>query len=168
MEESYIKLFRKLQDWEWYKNSQMVHLFIHLLISANFKDGRFQGIDVKRGQLVTGRKAISESIGISEVSIRTCLDKLKLTNEITIKPTNKFSLITIVKYNDYQNFETKKTNKSTNKSTNDQPTKHQQVATIEEGNNDKNENIYRAFAHLEITNTDNQKLIDKGYNQNQN
>lgn len=132
MEDSYIKLYRLLSNWEWYKNSNMVHLFIHLLIKANYADGRFQGKEVKRGQLITGRKRLSEDTGISSQSIRTCLAKLKSTNEITIVSTNDYSLITIVKYNDYQDYDKKLTNKSTTKLTNKQPITNQQLTTIEE------------------------------------
>jgi hypothetical protein len=137
MENSYIKMYRGLIGWEWYKNSNMVHLFIHLLLKANYIDGRFQGKEVKRGQLITGRKRLSEDTGISSQSIRTCLTKLKSTNEITIQSTNDYSLITIVKYNDYQDYDKKSTNKSTNKLTNDQPTSNQQVTTIEERKEEK-------------------------------
>lgn len=136
MGKSYIKLLRALLEWEWYKDSKMVHLFIHLLLKANFKDGKFQGIDVRRGQLIVGVNSLSESTGISVQSIRTCLNKLKLTNEITIKSTNKFSLITIVKYEKYQDFEVKPTRKPTNK----QQTTNKQLTTIEEGKKEKKVN----------------------------
>ncbi len=141
MNESYIKLLRKLTEWEWYKDSQMVHLFIHLLLKANFSDGNFQGKKVMRGQLITGTNSLAESTGIARQSVRTCLNKLKLTNEITIESTNKNSLITIVKYNDYQSFENKPTSKTTNKITIKQPTTNQQLTTIEEGNKEEEINI---------------------------
>ena len=80
----------------------MVHLFIHLLLSANHEDGRWQGVEVKRGQLITGRKALSEATGISEKAIRTTLNKLALTREIRRETASKFSIITICKYNEYQ------------------------------------------------------------------
>lgn len=80
----------------------MVHLFTHLVLKANHKDGKWKGIPVKRGQLITGRKKLSSQTGISERSIRTCLKKLESTSELTIKATNKFSIITICNYNEYQ------------------------------------------------------------------
>lgn len=138
MNESYIKVFRRLLEWEWYNDSKMVHLFIHLLLKANYTDGKFKGILVKRGQLITGRNSLSDATGISTQSIRTCLDRLISTNELTIESTNSFSLITIVKYEEYQFFEKKSTSKSTSKLTNDQQTDNQQLTTIEEGNKDNN------------------------------
>jgi hypothetical protein len=48
---------------------------------------------------------------------------------LTIKTTNKFSVITIVNYNKYQNDETQTTSKRTSK----EPTKNQQRTTVKEG-----------------------------------
>ena len=100
--EGWIKIHRKIKDWEWYTDSNMVHLFLHLLLEANSKDGKWKGIDVKRGQLITGRKSLSEDTGISVQSIRTCLERFRVTKELTIRSTNKYSIITICNYEDYQ------------------------------------------------------------------
>jgi len=98
----WIKLHKKLLKWEWFGSSKTVHLFIYLLMKANFKNNEWKGITVNRGQLIFGRKKASQETGISERSIRTCLNRLKTTSEITIKTTNKYSIITICKYDDYQ------------------------------------------------------------------
>lgn len=128
----WIKIFRKLQDWQWYSDSQMVHLFIHLLLEANHEDRFWKGIQVKRGQLIYGRKATSETLGISEQSLRTCIERLKSTNEITSKSTNRFSLVTIVNYEDYQSYDDILTSKSTTNSTYNQPAINQQSTTPKE------------------------------------
>lgn len=117
----FIKIHRKLQSWEWYNKSEMVHLFIHLLINANSEDKQWQKITIKRGQLVTGLHSLSEKTGISVRTIRTCLDRLKSTSELTIKSTNKFSIITICKYDDY-NDNKKSTDKQKDKQTGNQTT----------------------------------------------
>ena len=80
----------------------MVHLFLHLLLEANHEDKKWQGIIVKRGQLVTGRQALSRDTGISVQTIRTCLKRLQQTGEIIQKSTKKFSIITLCNYEDYQ------------------------------------------------------------------
>lgn len=98
----WVKLHRKFQNWEWYKKSEMVHLFLHLLLSANHKDNTWQGTEVKRGQLVTGRQALVRETGISERTIRTCLDRLTKTGELTSKTTNRFTIVTICNYDEYQ------------------------------------------------------------------
>lgn len=102
MDEGWIKIHRKLADWGWYKAPNMVHLFVHLLLHANYRESEYFGHKIQRGQVVIGIHSIAEKTGISVQSIRTCLTRLKSTNEITIKTTNKFSIITICNYDEYQ------------------------------------------------------------------
>ena len=144
--QGWIKLYRQLTKWEWYKDSRMVHLFIHLVLSANHEMKRWQGIKVDRGQLITGRKSLKNETGISEQTIRTCLNKLKSTGEITIQPTNRFSLITICQYETYNDNE-RQTNQPVNQPpnqqlTNNQPTANQQLTTNKNVKNDKNVKKY--------------------------
>lgn len=99
----WIRLHRKLSEWEWYGDSKTLHLFIHLLLKANYKPSEWRGIRLAPGQLVTGRKQLSAETGISEQSIRTSLERLKSTSEITISSTNRFSVVTVCNYSLYQN-----------------------------------------------------------------
>lgn len=133
-DKSFIKLHRKMINWEWYKDYKIKDLFIHLLLKANWKDGKYQGHDIPRGSLVTGRKQLAEELNFSEQSIRTAIKRLKSTNEITVKTTKKFSIITIVNYEQYQEI-----NQMPNQQlTNSQPTTNQQLTTIEEYKNIRN------------------------------
>lgn len=106
--EGWIKLHRKFTEWEWADEPNMVSLFIHLLLSASNSDRLWKGQKIKRGQLVFGRKEWSRKTGISEQSLRTCINRLKSTSELTTKVTSKFTLITICNYDEYQT--TKNTN----------------------------------------------------------
>ena len=103
--DGWVKFFRKMVDWEWYTDIPCKILFIHLLLVANHKPSRWKGVSVKRGQRLTGRKALAEETGLSEQEIRTAINKLKSTGEITINPTNKFTLITVCNYDEYQDQE---------------------------------------------------------------
>lgn len=98
----HIKIDRKILNWEWYSDYKMVHLFIHLLIKANYKENTWQGIKIKRGQLITGLHKLSGSTGLSVSQTRTCLNKLQTTGEIATEMTNKYTIITICKYDVYQ------------------------------------------------------------------
>ena len=98
----FIKIHRKMLEWEWYKDINTHRLFMHLILSANYKDLRFEGQDIKRGQVITGLPSLSEKTNLTIRQLRTALTKLKKTNEITVQTTNKFSVITIVNYNFYQ------------------------------------------------------------------
>lgn len=130
--QGWIKLFRKFKDWEWYQDANVSRIFIHLLLSVNFEDKKWQGVDIKRGDIVIGIENFGSQIGLTRQQTRSALDKLKSTNEITIKTTNKFTVITINKFNEYQEI--------TSKVTNEQPTNNQQITTTKEYKNEKNEN----------------------------
>lgn len=103
MEEiGWIKIYRKLMDWEWYTNSQTVHLFLHLILSANTQEKKWQGITIGKGQLVTGRRTLSEATKIPVTSIHRILERLRSSGVIEIKTNNKGSIITICNYETYQ------------------------------------------------------------------
>ena len=98
----YIKLSRKITEWEWYSDINVSRLFIHLLISVNWKDGRFQGVEIPRGSMATSYNSLADQTGLSVMQIRTAVKKLNLTGEITVKQHPKFSVITVNNYNTYQ------------------------------------------------------------------
>jgi len=114
----------------------MVAMLVELLLTAAFSDYYQDGMLVKRGQVITGRKKLAKKLGLSEQEVRSCLDRLKSTNEITIKTTNKYSVITIVKYDEYQDkpeWTNQQINQENNQqTTNKQPTNNQQTTTIKE------------------------------------
>ena len=100
--EGWIKIHRKILNWEWYDDINTKVLFLHLLLTANHQDKKWRGLTILRGQKLTSISHLADEIGLTPKQIRISLDKLKKTNEITIKTTNKYSLITIEKYSNYQ------------------------------------------------------------------
>lgn len=143
MHRGYVKFWRKILDWEWFSCSETFHLFAYLFLAANHSDGNYKGIEVKRGQLLTGRKSISEKTGISQRSVRTSLKRLKSTGEITVKTTNKFSIITLCNYETYNPYDSKndqQTDQQTDQQvTSKRPANDQQVTTNKNYKNEKNE-----------------------------
>lgn len=128
-------------DWEWYHDSKTFHLFIHLLINANHQPKKWRGITIERGQFLTGRHTLKGQTGISEQSIRTSLERLKSTSEITIQSTNQFSIITLCNYSKYQDGENG-INQQINQPANQQVTSNQpasnhkqEVKELKNGNN---------------------------------
>lgn len=99
------KFFDKVTEWEWYTTPFMFHLFSHLILKANYKDGQYQGMPIKRGQLATTLPKLSAETGISIQSIRTCLKKLELTGNIHTQLTGKYRVITVCNYASYQDCE---------------------------------------------------------------
>lgn len=98
----YIKLHRKMMEWGWYKDPNTKAVFLHLLLAASFRESTFQGEKLKPGQVIIGRKSLAETLGISEQSVRTSINRLKSTNEITTKSTNRYTVVTITNWAKYQ------------------------------------------------------------------
>jgi hypothetical protein len=119
----WIKIHRKFLDWQWFKKPEAVQLFIYMLLKANHKDGNWQGHEIKKGQFITSAQTISNDTKLSLQVVRTLLKKFELTNEIIVKSTNKFTMLTICKYECYQD-ESNATNKQL---TNKQQTTNKQL-----------------------------------------
>ena len=102
MEDGWIKMFRLFLEWEWYGDTNMVRVFLHLLLKANYEDKRWQGMVIKRGQFVTSLANLAAETHLSVKNIRTCLSKLQSTGEIGKQSASKWTIITICKYDKYQ------------------------------------------------------------------
>lgn len=137
----FITLHRKITENPIWKNPNAGHLFVTLLLLANHEQTRFlwngQEMVLERGQLLTGRFALSELTGIAPGTIYDNLRLLEKLGMISVKSNNKFSIITIVKYSDYQDKKERPNNKPTTnqQQTNNQPT-HTTIITT--NNNDNN------------------------------
>lgn len=94
----FVAVPRGLTDWEWYTDANTARVYLHLLLTANWQDKRWQGINVKAGQLVTSQAHLAEQLGLSVRNIRTALEHLQMTGEVTVKIGSKYSLITIKNY----------------------------------------------------------------------
>ena len=119
--EGWIKLHRSLLNWEWYSDGDMVRVFLHLLLCASSIDTRWQGVAVKRGQVVVSQRKMSERLGMGYQTLRTCFQRLLKAEEIKITATHQFSLVTICDYDSYQGGE-QEVQRTTNAATNAQLT----------------------------------------------
>lgn len=166
MYQGWVKIHRTMLDWEWFNDSKTLHLFMYLLLKANHEQKSYRGIIIKRGELLTGRKKIAKETGLSEQSIRTSLNKLKSTRELTIKSTSKYSIINIVNYNVYQKKENEgnqQNNQQINQVvTNNQPSSnHKQEVKNEknEKNEKKEESKTKYLDYIYLTDIECEKLI---------
>ena len=132
MAERFIKLYDKILQWEWSRHPNTLCLFIYLLLKANYKDMAFQGKTIKRGQLVTSLPQLATGTGLSIRQTRTALMHLISTGEVTDETTNQYRIITIVKYDQYQNATDKMTGKrQANDMQLDRQTTDESTASIE-------------------------------------
>lgn len=134
----YIRLLRKFLNWEWYKNTITKTVFLHCLLKANWEDKKFEGIIIKRGSFITSLGKLSNEVGISISQLRTALKHLVSTNDLAIKTTNKYRVITVVNYDVYQINDKQNGNQLTNNS----QTNDNQLATTNKLKEEKEINIY--------------------------
>lgn len=131
MSEGWIKLHRKFLKWEWFEDPKMIKMFLYILLNANHEDKRWKGRLILRGQIVTGRLQLAKTLNLSEQEIRTCITRLKSTNEITSESCPQYTVITIVNYDQYQQINQRSNQQATNK----QPTSNQRATTTKEVKN---------------------------------
>ena len=129
----WIKLHRELLDWEWYDHTPTKVLYLHLLLKANHQPSRYRGHEIPMGAMVAGVSALSEQTGLSIKQVRTALSNLKKTGEAAIKTTNKFSIISVTKWGEYQSEGKQKANKGQSKGN--------QRATSKEGKKERKKEV---------------------------
>lgn len=121
--ERWVKLYESILEWEWNKDPAMMALWTRLLVMAQYRDREYQDMTIKRGQVVTSIRKLAEESGLSVRTVRTCLERLEATHQITRKPTHYSTLITICNYDKYQD---KKSQSDTpNDTQSDKQTTHQ-------------------------------------------
>ena len=102
LEGGFILLHRSILRWEWYGDLNTARLFIHLLLTVNYEPQRWQGIAVERGQRVASLAKLAAETGLTVKQVRTALEHLKRTGEVTHKATSKYGLFTVNHYDRYQ------------------------------------------------------------------
>lgn len=160
MNDGYILIHRKIIDWQWYKDDNTMRLFIDLLLDANYEESKVGFQIIKRGQCLTSLKRMHERTGLTYQQIRTSLDKLQKSQEINKQVTNRYSIITIKNYDNYQNL-------------NKQVTNNQQTSNNIKENKEYKENKkinikekyikrkYGQFENVKLTDEEYQKLKEK-------
>ena len=128
MNDTWLKLYRRLLDWQWYTDANTMRVFMHLLLTANYKQNMWKSETVEAGQLITSVNRLASDLNLSIKQIRNSLKKLQKSNDIHIKGANRYSLITLVNWDVYQSEGQTKGNQGANKG----QTKGNQRATLKE------------------------------------
>ena len=98
----YVKIHRKLLQWGWYSDHVVKDVFLHVIFIAAFKEGEYLGYQIKPGQAIVSSQKIADELGFSRQQVRTALKKLESTKEISLISTNKFTIVTVENWTDYQ------------------------------------------------------------------
>ena len=101
----HILLHRKILKWEWFTDQSTCKLFIYCILRANWQKARFRGTEIERGEFITSLETLKNELGLSVRNIRTALDHLKNTGEISEKVFKNFRIIRVNNYDKYQQFQ---------------------------------------------------------------
>ena len=107
MNRGYIRLWRKFLDGGYIRNHKLCAFMLWSLLKANHQDGYeivvgLQRVTLQPGQFIFGRTRAAEETGLSEQEIRTIMAFLRNIKFLTIKTTNKFSIVSIMNWTIYQ------------------------------------------------------------------
>ena len=151
---TWFKLYRKIKEWEWYQDHITKAVFLHCLIEAEIIDKPHCGGMLEKGSFVTTSSRLAAELNLSRQQVRTALDKLVSTSNITKTSTNKNLIIKVVNWEYYQDKKgnsNHQNNQQVNQQiTNKQPTNNQQ----------KDNNIY---TYKDINTLKDKDLKDKEF-----
>lgn len=139
MHRGFVLLWRKVEDSGWIRNHKLWAFWSWCLIKASYKPRKIvvgrQEIDLEPGQFIMGRKSASEATGLTEQEVRSATATLVGSRNLTIKSTNKFSIVSIINWDVYQNLNTKINQQINQPLTNKQPTNNHKQYSNKEKNN---------------------------------
>lgn len=99
-------LHRKIMDVPFYKDPEAAHLWIHLLLRANHEQSLVStdigDVTCERGEFITGRNTLAFETGLSPDRVKSLLRKFQNLGMITTKSNNRFTVLRVVKYDEYQ------------------------------------------------------------------
>ena len=106
MNRGYVRLWRKSLDAGWIKNHKLWVFWTYCLLKASHKEYNaivgLQVVHLLPGQFIFGLRVASKETGLTIREIRTIIDFLRKAGNLTIKTTNKYSVITIINWPTYQ------------------------------------------------------------------
>lgn len=99
-------LHRKIMDVPFYKDAEAAHLWVHLLLRANHEQ-TLVSTDVgdvicERGEFITGRNTLAMETGLTADRVKSLLRKFQNLGMITTKSNNRFTVLKVVNYDEYQ------------------------------------------------------------------
>jgi len=99
-------LHRKIIDVPFYKDAEAAHLWVHLLLRANHEQTMVStdvgDVICERGEFITGRNTLAMETGLTADRVKSLLRKFQNLGMITTKSNNRFTVLKVVKYDEYQ------------------------------------------------------------------
>ena len=109
--EGFIKIHRKMLHWEWFSEPQTLSVFMYLLLTCNYQEKKWRGIGLGVGEIIQSISTIAQGSGLSVRRVRTALDRLMSTGELTQRRHGKYRILKVENFNSYQLSDKKTTSK---------------------------------------------------------
>lgn len=113
MNQGWIKLHRKIVEWEWYTETSTFAVFMHLILTCNFKPTRWRGVELEPGETIKALITLAEETKLSLQTVRTAIKRLKSTGELTQRQHGKHRILKLKSYSAYQLANTEANNELT-------------------------------------------------------
>lgn len=118
---SWVKIHRQILDSEVFASEKQLKVWLWLLLKARYEDGFIsirvgagqQTIKLKKGQMLFGRFSAEEQLSINGSTIYKIIKKFEQNKMILLESNSHYTLITIVKYSEYNDSDTKGSNQVT-------------------------------------------------------
>ena len=75
LNEGFILLHRSMLRWEWYGDGNTARLFIHLLLTVNYRPQHWRGLKIRRGQRVASVAKLAEELNMTPKCVRLALQR---------------------------------------------------------------------------------------------
>lgn len=85
----YIRLFRSIREWDWYTDTNTKAVWLHCLLSANYKPKNWRGLTIQPGSFVSSNRQIAAETDISRKAVDRAIRNLKSTGELTTERVGK-------------------------------------------------------------------------------
>lgn len=154
--QGFIKLHRKMLNWEWYDDINVKVLFLHCLLRANWEDQKWHNQIIPRGSFVTSIAHLAKEVKLTVKQTRLALDKLERTHELGKQTASQYTVISITNWDRWQQEgQTKVTTEGKQRATIEEIKKERINTTILES--EKKFNFYGEYTNVFLE----QKQYDK-------
>jgi hypothetical protein len=119
-------------DNEWHDDPITTAVWVYCLLRANYETARWHGIIIQPGQFVTSLSTMAKDVGITVSQLRTALNHLKMTRQLTRQVASSATLITIENWATYQSAGEKVTRSLASSLTIESQTDDKRLATNKE------------------------------------
>ena len=117
MKKGYVKVFRQIKNASVWTDPSKLKLWLYCLMEASYDDHEVcigsQRVLLKRGQFITGRNKLEKdfnvgcarAVHVSGSTLVRWLELFEKSEMLNIKKTNKYSVVTVLNWDKYQNDE---------------------------------------------------------------